>query len=106
MSQNSAYPVRQAGRSGERRSRSMAAALLTSALAYVALALTFDPVGPVMDNAVDVFVSGTVPTLSVILVLWLARPVLLDRALRRTLVVASLAASAGVALVPCILAGL
>lgn len=106
MSQSSDVRVHQLGvPSDELRSRCMAVALLTSALTYVALALTFDPVGPAIDNAADVFISASLPTLIVVLVLWFARPTLFDRALRREMILLSLGAAACVALAPCILAG-
>jgi TRAP-type C4-dicarboxylate transport system permease large subunit len=56
-------------------------------------------------DIIDVFIAGALPGLLLTLVLWVARPGVFDRRLRRRLIGVSLAGSAVVATIPLMTAG-
>lgn len=85
--------------------RAVTAFLFMAALAYAAAAALALPHGPSWAEAASVFSAGAVPGLTVTLLLWLARPHLYPRTIRKRLVCISLAGAAAIALTPLLLVG-
>jgi hypothetical protein len=89
----------------DRLARAVAGWLLAASFFYVAAATTLLPHKLPATDIIDVFIAGALPGLLMTLVLWLARPGVLDGRLRRRLIGVSLSGSALVATVPLMVAG-
>ena len=85
--------------------RTVAGWLLAASFFYVAAATTLLPHKLPATDIIDVFIAGALPGLLMTLVLWVARPGVFDRRLRRRLIGLSLAGSAVVATIPLMTAG-
>jgi hypothetical protein len=89
----------------DRLARAVAGCLLAASFFYAATATALPPLKVPATDIVDVFIAGAFPGLLVTVVLWVARPGVLDRRLRRRLIGVSLAGSAVVATIPLMTAG-
>jgi hypothetical protein len=89
----------------DRLARAVAGWLLAASFFYVAAATTLLPHKLPATDIIDVFIAGALPGLLMTLVLWVARPGVLDRRLCRRLIGVSLSGSALVATVPLMVAG-
>ena len=89
----------------DRLARAVAGWLLAASVLYAAAATTLLPHKLPATDIIDVFIAGALPGLLMTLVLWVARPGVFDRRLRRRLIGVSLAGSAVVATIPLMTAG-
>jgi hypothetical protein len=89
----------------DRLARAVATWLLAASFFYAGAATALSPHKVPGTEIVDVFIAGALPGLLMTLVLWVARPGLFDRRLRRRLIGISLAGSAVVATIPLMTAG-
>jgi hypothetical protein len=90
----------------DRLARAVAGWLLAASFFYVAAATALLPQKVPATDIIDVFIAGALPGTLLTLVLWVARPGLFDRRVRRRLIGVSLAGSAVVATIPVMTAGL
>ena len=97
--------VRSARNVPDRLARTVGGWLLTASIFYAGAATALPPHTLPATEIVDVFIAGAFPGLLVTLVLWVARPDLFDRRLRRRLIGISLVGSAVVATIPLMTAG-
>ncbi len=97
--------VRSARNVPDRLAPTVAGWLLAASVLYAAAATTLLPHKLPATDIIDVFIAGALPGLLMTLVLWVARPGVLDRRLRRRLIGVSLSGSALVATVPLMVAG-
>jgi len=88
-----------------RLAHAVAGGLLATSIFYAAAATTFLPPKLPASEIVEMLVAGTLPTLLVTLVLWVACPWCFDRRLRRQLIGVSLSGAAVVAIVLLMIAG-
>jgi len=84
----------------DRLSRTVTGWLLTASISYAGAATALPPHELPAPEIIDVFVAGALPGLLLTLTLWVARPGVFTRRLRRQLIGVSLAGSALVATVP------
>jgi hypothetical protein len=89
----------------DRLARGVAGWLIAASILYAAAAPALLPHKRLAIEIVDVFVAGALPGLLMTLVLWVARPGLFDRRLRRRLIGISLVGSAVVATIPLMTGG-
>jgi hypothetical protein len=89
----------------DRLARAVGGWLLAASVLYAAAATTLLPHKLPATDIIDVFIAGALPGLLMILVLWAARPGVVDRRLRRRLIGISLVGSAVVATIPLMTAG-
>jgi hypothetical protein len=89
----------------DRLARGVAGWLMTASILYAAAATALLPHKLPATDIVDVFIAGALPGLLMTLVLWVARPGVFDRRLRRRLIGVSMAGSAVVATIPLMTAG-
>ena len=89
----------------DRLARAVAGWLLAASFFYAAAATALLPHKLPATDIVDVFIAGALPGLLMTLVLWVARPGVFDRRLRRRLIGISLVGSAVVATIPLMTAG-
>jgi len=89
-----------------RPARTVAGCLLVAAILYAGIAATWRPQELQPNEVFGVFVAGAIAGLLLVLILWIARPHLFDRRLRRRLVAVSLCAAAMVASPPLLIAAL
>jgi hypothetical protein len=89
----------------DRLARAVGGWLLAASVLYAAAATTLLPHKLPATDIIDVFIAGALPGLFMTLVLWAARPGVVDRRLRRRLIGITLVGSAVVATIPLITAG-
>ena len=89
----------------DRLARAVAGWLLAASFFYAATATTLLPHKLPATDIIDVFIAGALPGLLMTLVLWAARPGVVDRRLRRRLIGITLVGSAVVATIPLMTAG-
>jgi hypothetical protein len=89
----------------DRLAQTAARWLLVASIVYAGATTELLPHKLLATEIVDVFIAGAFPGLLVTVVLWVARPGVFDRRLRRRLIGVSLAGSAVVATIPLITAG-
>ena len=89
----------------DRLARAVGGWLLAASVLYAAAATTLLPHKLPATDIIDVFIAGALPGLLMTLVLWVARPGVFDRRLRRRLIGISLVGSAVVATIPLMTAG-
>jgi hypothetical protein len=89
----------------DRLAQTAARWLLVASIVYAGATTALLPHKLLATEVVDVFIAGAFPGLLVTVVLWVARPGVFDRRLRRRLIGVSLAGSAVVATIPLITAG-
>ncbi len=89
----------------DRLTRTAAGWLLVASIFYAGATTGLLPHKLLATEIVDVFIAGALPGLLMTLVLWVARPGVFDRRLRRRLIGVSLAGSAVVATIPLMTAG-
>jgi len=106
MREASDFSVVHSGRNvPDRLARAVASWLLAASVLYSTSATALLPHKLLATEIVDVFIAGAFPGLLVTVVLWVARPGVFDRRLRRRLIGVSLAGSAVVATIPLMTAG-
>ena len=89
----------------ERLAKAVATWLLAASFFYAGAATALSPHKVPGTEIVDVFIAGALPGLLLTLVLWVARPGVFDRRLRRRLIGVSLSGSALVAAFPLMIPG-
>ena len=87
-----------------RPARIVAAGLLATSVFYAGIAATRLTGAIPPTEGLDVFIAGALPGLLLVLLLWISRPDLLDRRLRRRLIAISLGGAAIVASLPLLIA--
>ena len=90
----------------DRLARAVGGWLLAASIFYAGATTALQPHALPATEIADVFIAGACPGLLVTIVLWVARPGLFDRRLRRRLIGVSMAGSAVVATIPLMTAGL
>ncbi len=85
--------------------RAVAGCLLAASIFYAGATTALQPHALPATEIADVFIAGACPGLLVTIVLWVARPGVFDRRLRRRLIGVSLVGSAVVATIPLMTAG-
>jgi hypothetical protein len=106
MREASDFSVVHSGRKvPDRLARAVAGWLLAASFFYVAAATALLPHKLLAPEIIDVFIAGALPGLLLTLVLWVARPGVFDRRLRRRLIDVSLSGSALVAAFPLMIPG-
>ena len=88
------------GTRSDRRMLHLARGLLAASVVYALAATAILPHRLSVSDAASVFVAAVVPGLLVTLLLWMARPMVFDRHLRRVLVGLSVCGAASVAFLP------